>query len=130
MPGPRLTILSSTRICARSSETGAAQTGPRVVGRRLCHLRPRRRLVLFGVGESSLPTASDEMLSTLPPAPARHSKLYNTPLSSHDTITVMLKLVALLNSEWVGYPAYGLSEVKSSFPAIRKITVRMVAKRV
>ena len=93
MPGPRLTILSSTRICARSSETGAAQTGPRVVGRRLCHLRPRRRLVLFGVGESSLPTASDEMLSTLPPAPARHSKLYNTPLSSHDTITVMLKLV-------------------------------------
>ena len=37
---------------------------------------------------------------------------------------------ALLNSEWVGYPAYGLSEVKSSFPAIRKITVRMVAKRV
>src|SRR5215831_4316802 len=38
--------------------------------------------------------------------------------------------MALLNSEWVGYPAYGLSEVKSSFPAIRKITVRMVAKRV
>jgi hypothetical protein len=39
-------------------------------------------------------------------------------------------IMALLNSEWVGYPAYGLSEVKSSFPAIRKITVRMVAKRV
>ena len=43
-------------------------------------------------------------------------------------ITRIIK--ALLNSEWVGYPAYGLSEVKSSFPAIRKITVRMVAKRV